>query len=62
MMRVPEPPDVADGPSYGVLQRRSGWASTLIASLELARQGEVVLAQAGGFQPIHVAPASHGTP
>jgi chromatin segregation and condensation protein Rec8/ScpA/Scc1 (kleisin family) len=30
-------------------------SSTFIASLELARQGEVVLGQEQDFQPIHVA-------
>jgi hypothetical protein len=29
----------------------------LIAGLELAKQGEVVLGQGGDFEPIHVAPA-----
>jgi segregation and condensation protein A len=39
------------------LRRRSAWSSTLAAGLELAKQGDVVLAQDGGFQPIHVARA-----
>jgi segregation and condensation protein A len=46
-----EPPGITERPA---LQRRSGWASTLIASLELARQGDVTLAQDGVFTPIHV--------
>jgi segregation and condensation protein A len=36
------------------LRRRSAWSSTLAASLELAKQGDVLLAQEAGFQPIHV--------
>ena len=36
---------------------RSAWSSTLIAGLELAKQGEVVLGQGWDFEPIHVAPA-----
>jgi segregation and condensation protein A len=36
--------------------RRSGWAATFVASLELAKQGEVVLGQGDDFEPIHVAP------
>jgi segregation and condensation protein A len=39
------------------IRLRSGWASTFIAGLELAKQGEVVLGQGGDFEPIHVAPA-----
>ena len=40
-------PDLpADGSDpWRTLQRRSGWASTFIASLELAKQGDVALAQ-----------------
>ena len=34
----------------GALRRRSAWSSTLIAGLELARQGEVKLGQGGGFR------------
>jgi chromatin segregation and condensation protein Rec8/ScpA/Scc1 (kleisin family) len=37
------------------VRQRSAWSSTFIASLELARQGEVVLGQEQDFQPIHVA-------
>jgi hypothetical protein len=38
------------------LRRRSAWASTFVASLELARQGSVALTQDGVFLPIHVRP------
>jgi len=55
-------PDATEGPSpstaastaHAALLRRSGWASTFVASLELARQGEVSLAQEQGFTPIRV--------
>ena len=43
--------------SHIALRRRSGWSSTFVASLELAKQGAVVLEQGGDFQPIHVAQA-----
>jgi segregation and condensation protein A len=49
-------PETAGAPR-SALRRRSAWSSTLIASLELARQGDVVLAQDADFQPIHVARA-----
>jgi segregation and condensation protein A len=49
----------ADEPSDSrrALRRRSGWASTLIAGLELAKQGAVAMEQGREFEPIHVAPA-----
>jgi segregation and condensation protein A len=40
---------------HAAVRRRSAWSSTFIASLELARQGEVVLGQEQDFQTIHVA-------
>lgn len=36
------------------LLRRSAWTSTFLASLELAKQGEVALAQEAVFAPIHL--------
>ena len=36
------------------LRRRSAWASTLLAGLELARQGDITLAQEDTFLPIHL--------
>ncbi len=44
--------------SRAALRRRSAWSSTFVASLELARQGEVVLGQGADDQPIHVRRAS----
>jgi segregation and condensation protein A len=41
-----------------MLRQRSAWTSTFLAGLELARQGEVVLAQADTFSPIHLRSAS----
>jgi len=52
---LPEPDDPAAPAPHAALRRRSGWASTLVASLELAKQGEVVLGQRSDFQTIHVA-------
>lgn len=34
------------------LRRRSAWTSTIVAGLELARQGELVFAQDNLFDPI----------
>lgn len=36
------------------LRQRSAWASTLLAGLELAREGDVALMQEGAFAPIHL--------
>ena len=53
---LPALSDVADSSaSTRALRRRSAWSSTLIASLELAKQGDVVVAQERLFQPIHLA-------
>ncbi len=46
----------SDAP-HRVLRQRSGWATTLVAGLELAKQGTVAMGQGGDFEPIHVAPA-----
>jgi segregation and condensation protein A len=50
---LPDPPARAERGVRETLLRRSAWASTLTAGLELAKQGDVVLAQdvAG---PVHV--------
>jgi segregation and condensation protein A len=49
-------PDSGDAASRALL-RRSGWATTFVAGLELARQGTVAMQQGGDFEPIYVAPA-----
>jgi segregation and condensation protein A len=51
-----EAPDASE-PSRHARLRRSGWAATFVAGLELAKQGEVVLGQGGDFETIYVAPA-----
>ena len=43
-----------DGEVQSPLKRRSAWSSTFVASLELAKQGEVGLEQEQAFAPIHV--------
>jgi segregation and condensation protein A len=51
---LPTPPDSAETEPRRALRRRAAWASTLIGGLELAKQGDVVLAQQGDFQTIQV--------
>ena len=51
---LPPPPAAADGETQSVLSLRSAWASSLVASLELARQGDVVLRQERAYDPIHL--------
>lgn len=51
---LPDAPEFAEtGPT---LRRRSAWSSTLVASLELAKQGDVLLEQEAVLRPIHVSP------
>ncbi len=45
-------PDGAAGDADAALRRRAGLASTLLAGLELAREGEVLLRQDDAFGPI----------
>jgi segregation and condensation protein A len=47
-------PRADDSEAWRELRRRSGWASTFIAGLELARQGDVELAQDGTWTVIQV--------
>ncbi len=51
---LPHAPTAEDGASRSDLMMRSAWSSTFTASLELAKQGDVALAQDGRFAPIHV--------
>ncbi|SIR55793.1 segregation and condensation protein A [Acidiphilium angustum] len=44
------------------LRRRSAWSSTFVAGLELAKQGDVELAQAEDFDPIIVSVSSGDQP
>ncbi len=39
------------------LRRRSGWTSSFVTSLELAKQGEATLEQDQAFSSIQVSPA-----
>jgi segregation and condensation protein A len=43
-----------DLPAHIGLRRRSAWASSFLAGLELARQGVAVLTRDGPFAPIHL--------
>jgi segregation and condensation protein A len=47
-------PDEAVTNQTSALRQRNAWTSTLIASLELAKQGAVRLAQADPFTPVRV--------
>jgi segregation and condensation protein A len=51
---LPQAPDQAEVGTRSWLRRRSGWTSTFLASLELARQGEVRLVQNDPFASIQV--------
>ena len=54
---LPEDSATAGISAEPVLRQRAAWASTFIASLELAKQGEVALAQEDRFTVIHVSQA-----
>ncbi len=57
---LPEQAKDVDGETETVLKRRSAWTSTFVASLELTKQGDVVLVQGDEFGPIHLTrPAAH---
>jgi len=51
---LPNAPAAQDGAPQSGTVARSAWTSTFVASLELAKQGEVILDQDGCFAPIHV--------
>jgi segregation and condensation protein A len=53
---LPVAPTEDDISSRADLRRRSAWSSTFLASLELAKQGDVLLRQEADFQPIQVSP------
>jgi segregation and condensation protein A len=56
-----EAPDTGE-PSHRARLQRSGWATTFVAGLALAKQGAVALGQGEDFEPIHVAPAHDPSP
>ena len=49
-------PESANCERCTFFRKRGAWASTLIASLELAKQGDVTLAQADPFTVVYVTP------
>ena len=51
---LPEQPSPAEPSATNPLRLPSAWATTFSASLELAKLGDVVLAQAEVFAPVHV--------
>jgi len=53
---LPERTAGVEGGTETALRRRSAWTSTCVASLELAKQGEVGLQQDQGFAPVRVQP------
>jgi segregation and condensation protein A len=54
---LPEDTMAAGISAEPVLKQRAAWTSTFVASLELAKQGDVALAQEDRFAAIHVSPA-----
>jgi len=59
---LPEESVAADVPAEPALKQRAAWTSTFVASLELAKQGEVALAQEDRFTAIHVSLAPAEAP
>ena len=59
---LPEVSAAAEIPIEPALKTRAAWTSTFIASLELAKQGEVALTQADRFTTVHVRSASREVP
>ncbi|WP_286840346.1 hypothetical protein [Acidiphilium sp. 34-64-41] len=60
---LPGPNQQMDQPQTETrLRKRSAWSSTFVASLELAKQGDVALAQAENFDPIIVSVSSSDQP
>jgi len=57
---VPKASSTTDAEVPSDLRNASGWTSTFVASLELAKQGKVVLAQEGFLTPIYVGSAPQG--
>jgi segregation and condensation protein A len=60
-------PDVAEAATTGEeirsrVRRGLAWGCTFVASLELAKQGDLTLAQEGLFAPIHVRPPAAQPP
>jgi chromatin segregation and condensation protein Rec8/ScpA/Scc1 (kleisin family) len=56
---LPAAATIAASGAPPALQRRSAWASTFVASLELARHGDVAVAQQAFLAPVHLSAAAH---
>jgi chromatin segregation and condensation protein Rec8/ScpA/Scc1 (kleisin family) len=56
---LPDAATIAASGAPQALQRRSAWASTFVASLELARHGDVAVAQQAFLAPVHLSTAAH---
>src|ERR1700710_1272042 len=56
---LPDAATIAASGAPQALQRRSAWASTFAASLELARHGDVAVAQQAFLAPVHLSAAAH---
>ncbi len=59
---LPPAPAAEASASRSGLMARSAWASIFVASLELAKQGNVTLGQDGCFAPVHVSIGPGHTP
>jgi len=59
---LPEPLGADAGATQTGLRARSRWTSTFVAGLELAKQGDVALAQEEAFSSIHVSLLFAGRP
>ena len=57
---LPDAATIAASGTPQALQRRSAaWASTFVASLELARHSDVAVAQQAFLAPVHLSAAAH---
>jgi hypothetical protein len=56
---LPDAAAIAASGSPRALRLRSAWSSTFVASLELARHGDVAVAQQAFLAPVHVSTAAH---
>jgi segregation and condensation protein A len=59
---LPQPLEGAETKHGSALRQRSAWSSTFIASLELAKQGDVALAQEAFLSPISIRPTTAQQP
>ena len=59
---LPDVPNEAGEQTPSHVRRGLAWGCTFVASLELAKQGDLTLAQEGLFAPIHVRPPAAQPP